>query len=344
MQSFIDQTLQPLLPYLRIEQAVEVCINRFGEVWVETADKGFLPPIEAPELNQSYFEGLMSVLATCQGGWFRPDTPQVSAQLPQGHRFEGILCQSAVKSGIVASIRLKQTGRQFSFSDFKGNPSNQVPQLQDEERLTPELSLSDIQAIIEAKLQTKQAVLLISGCMGSGKTSLFDSLLRQLPEKTRLLSVEDTFELNFEHLPNCANLLIDRNDKSKHFDYNQALNSILRLRPDVICSGELSLENSQAILRLLNLGHGFMCTLHAQNAISAITQVFQQNIRLLGGQSDGVEKLLKSHVDAVIHLEKANHQKIISEVYFPKQDFLWKNQRPCEVNKVSSNPILSLVE
>lgn len=320
--NLVHLALEELQPFIDYPDATEVCVNRFGEVWIETAKDGFLPPIEAPKLNKDYFEFLMMVLANSQGGWFRLENPQVSAELPGGHRFEGILSQSAVKTGIAASIRIKRDTDHFGMDDFGFNGrKNKIVKEKKQQ------SFADIVDTITRGLYTQKYVVFVSGCMGSGKTTLFNCLLKSLPKNTRIISVEDTFELNLEKFPNSNSILVDRNDKEKLFDYNNAISSILRLRPDVICAGEVSIDNTLPILRLLNLGHGFICTLHASNATSALTKVFQQNIRLQGGNIEGVYDVLKDSVDAVIQMDRFGSERVVTEVFFPKENYLWENDK-----------------
>ncbi len=309
-------------PFVAMTNATEVCINRFGEVWVETATDGFLPPIKAPELDEDFFSSFMTVLSNRQGGWFRLENPQVSAELPGGHRFEGILSRSAIKTGILASIRVKRNMNHLGLNDFGFHGITEKINTDYRKK-----NFSDIITTIVRGIKSQKYVVLISGSMGSGKTTLYNCLLKNLPKMTRIISIEDTFELNLEDFPNSGSILVDRNDKEKLFDYNNAISSVLRLRPDVIYAGELSIDNTLPILRLLDLGHGFMCTLHASSATAALMQAFQQNIRLMGGSIDGIYDMLKNNVDAVIHAERFDSQRVVTEVLFPKENYLWKNDK-----------------
>ena len=311
-----------LQPYIERPDAIEVCINKFEEVWVETAANGFLPAIPAKELTQDFFESFMTILANHQGGWFRLENPQVSAELPGGHRFEGILSKSAIKTEILASIRIKRNMQHLNLKSFGFDGIKDKINVAYKKH-----NFNDLITTIVNGIKSQKYIVLISGSMGSGKTTLYNCLLKNLPQQTRIISIEDTFELNLEDFPNSGSILVDRNDKAKLFDYGNAINSVLRLRPDVIYAGELSIDNTLPILRLLNLGHGFMCTLHAANATSAITQAFQQNISLLGGNTSGVYETLKNNVDAVIHAERFGAHRVVTEVLFPKENYLWQNDK-----------------
>jgi type IV secretory pathway ATPase VirB11/archaellum biosynthesis ATPase len=318
--SLIGRAMVQLEPFIGAPNVTEVCFNRFGEVWVETATDGFLPPIAAPEFTEDFFSSFMTVLSNRQGGWFRLENPQVSAELPGGHRFEGILSRSAIKTGILASVRVKRNMGHLNLKDFGFHGI--VEKINTDYKTK---NFKDIINTIVNGVKSQKYVVLISGCMGSGKTTLYNCLLKNLPKMTRIISIEDTFELNLEDFPNSGSILVDRNDKNKLFDYNNAISSVLRLRPDVIYAGELSIDNTLPILRLLDLGHGFMCTLHASSATAALAQAFQQNIRLLGGNIDGIYEMLKNNVDAVIHAERFGSQRVVTEVLFPKENYLWKN-------------------
>lgn len=115
--------------------------------------------------------------------------------------------------------------------------------------------------------------ILVSGGIGTGKTSFLNALLEFLPLDDRIISVEDSPELRIKN-NNKVQLIVAKNDQTA-YTYKDGLNDAMRLRPDRIFVGEIDTRNTLLFLRLSNIGHrGMVSSIHAngvEDAIHAIT-------------------------------------------------------------------------
>ena len=288
--------LKPLFQYLNIPDLVEVNANKPTELRLESATEG-TKFVKAHELDFRYWLSLCHILANGNGLHFDPvKQPRVSVELPGGHRFEAMI-GDAVKKKLSVSIRIKRhINLQLEDFGISGNVKNSL-----------------------VSLIEHGSNIVISGGTSSGKTTFLNCLLKYVPKDKRILSVEDTYELDIQHHDK-ANYLVSRNEQNATIGYPQMIDHLVRSRPDMIVCGEVSVANAFPILRMLNSGHaGFMCTVHANTPDLALNAAIPQNVVMSGINIPNLENLLYQLVDMVIQLHRTSSGKRqVTEILFPK--------------------------
>ena len=161
--------------------------------------------------------------------------------------------------------------------------------------------------------------ILVSGGMFSGKTTLTNAIIGQIPETERVISVEDTPELDFTHLENKVQFVVARLTTAENIGYNEVLGAIQRLRPDRTLIGELSDQNTALLSRLLNMGHaGTLSTLHADSPELAFSAL-QTNAALAGMAEYGAHaaaEVFRKNIDLIIQIERLpNYDRVVTEVF-----------------------------
>jgi len=288
--------LMPLLPLLETQNLVELSVNKPCEVGLEIAGLGYqFQTVE--KLDYTYWVLLCHVLANQNGVAFNPQhQPRVSTALPGGHRFEAMVGKN-VEHLLSISIRMKRAiSIALEHFGLRGALKDRI-----------------------IYLVQSGANILISGGTSSGKTTFLNQLIAYIPEPTRILTVEDTRELEVPHL-NRKHYIVSRNEANPAIGYSEMIDHLMRSRPDVIIAGEISVSNAFPIVRLFNSGHsGFMCTVHANSPELALSAAIPQNVRLAGLDSVGVCELLYETVDIVLQLHRQpNGQRQVTEILFPK--------------------------
>ncbi|GMB94031.1 CpaF/VirB11 family protein [Helicobacter heilmannii] len=162
--------------------------------------------------------------------------------------------------------------------------------------------------------------ILISGATASGKTSLLNALLEFIPKEERVVSVEDSQELDLSGFENSVGLLVGKMEQTP-FTYENALNMAMRMRPDRLMVGEIDTRNALLFLRFGNTGHkGMMSTLHA-NSVEQVLEAIALNIEM-GHKAKFdlsiVKRYFKSAIDVVIQVCKIKEQRFISQVLLSK--------------------------
>jgi type IV secretion system protein VirB11 len=281
--ALLKQVIKPLEKYFKIKGLVELCINKPGEIWIETYEGWDVK--KDPDLTLKNLNSLAGILATTKGQVFDTTIPLLATALPgYGYRVQ-VAGGGMVSSGFSMSIRISAASR-FPVEDY----------FQDAEERD---RVKD--------LITKGGNLLIAGGTSSGKTTLMNSLLQYIPQETRIVVIEDTEELVVDQ-PNNVRIVKSKSgtDIAK-ITYKDIINSCMRLRPDRLIMGELDIDNTLPFLRLLNTGHaGCMATVHAdgaQEAIDAITM----NAKL-AGLTGPVEDYARKGISAVIFIRRIDRR------------------------------------
>ena len=253
--------LKPVTPYLDDPEVSEILINGPEEVWIEK--KGRLSRTDARFSE----EGLLAAarnMAQYVGRPLTEERPRLDARLPDGSRIHVVLPPIA-RRGTTVSIR------KFFPERLK------VSQLVQFGSLTPDLAKL-LHALIGLRLNV-----VVAGGTGSGKTSLLNVLSSMIEPHERILTIEDSAELQLQqpHLVSFESRPADRLGKGE-VSIGDLLHSALRLRPDRIIVGEVRGGEAFFLLQAMNTGHGgSLTTAHANTAVDTLRRL--ESLCLLAG-------------------------------------------------------------
>lgn len=303
--ALLSQHLKPLEPFLKKSGVVEISINGAGGVWLETS-KGWQYK-EVKELTLSNLNYLAEVLATLSGQVFSDTVPILATHLPYyGFRMQA-LGGSLVDSGFAASIRCG-AAKTFPLEGYFGHAPDPVKPTK-----APEQSGVIVEGVDELynAIKTNKNIL-VSGGTGTGKTTFINSVIKHIDLDTRIITIEDTKELNLPH-KNCVRILKSKTgtDMAK-ITYKDIINACMRLRPDRLILGEIDIENTVPFLRLLNTGHsGCLSSVHAESPDQAIDALVL-NAELAGLQGNIRQYALQS-LDLIVHLSRDSKRNFKAE-------------------------------
>ncbi|GAA9379540.1 hypothetical protein BTM415_08220 [Helicobacter pylori] len=149
-----------------------------------------------------------------------------------------------------------------------------------------------------------------------------ENLIKHYPKHTRIVSVEDSEELDLRAFENHKSLLVDKTESSK-FTYENALNMAMRMSPDRLMVGEIDTRNTMLFLRFGNTGHkGMVSTLHA-DSVHGVIEAIALNLQMNKSGLDVkvARKFFESSVDIVVQivLDKATNTRYIQEILPTKE-------------------------
>jgi pilus assembly protein CpaF len=253
--------LKPVLPYLDDESVTEIMINGPTDIWVER--KGLLTRTDAAFTEEGLL-GAARNMAQFVGRVLNEERPRLDARLPDGSRIHVVLPPIARK-GTTISIR----------KFFKEKLT--IQSLLKFGSLTPQMA-----RLIEAGIATKLNML-VSGGTGSGKTTLLNIVSSLIPDEERILTIEDSAELqlNQTHVVSFESRPPDKFGKGG-VDMGDLLHSALRLRPDRIVVGEVRGGEAFHLMQAMNTGHGgSLATTHANTPTDTLRRI--ESLCLMSG-------------------------------------------------------------
>lgn len=170
--------------------------------------------------------------------------------------------------------------------------------------------------LIDAVKQRKN--IFLCGGTGSGKTTLLNMLSAYIPENERVVTIEDTAELNLQHLPNLVRLetRMAAPDGDGEINLTNLIKAALRMRPDRIIVGEVRGREAFDMLQAMNTGHpGSLSTGHANSCRDLIDRLCLMILMAVDIPWDAVRTLVASALDLIIFLARdASGKRYIKEI------------------------------
>ncbi|KFE71122.1 CpaF family protein [Hyalangium minutum] len=245
--------LKPVLPYLDDPAVSEIMINGPADIWIEK--KGRLSKTDAV-FSEEGLLGAARNMAQFVGRILSDERPRLDARLPDGSRIHVVIPPIA-RRGTTISIR----------KFFKDKLT--IDALIQYKSMTPQMA-----RLIDAGIHTKLNML-VSGGTGSGKTTLLNIVSSLIPDEERILTIEDSAELqlNQSHLVAFESRPPDKFGKGG-VDMGDLLHSALRLRPDRIVVGEVRGGEAFYLVQAMNTGHGgSLATCHANTPTDTLRRI-----------------------------------------------------------------------
>jgi len=243
--------LGPLEPLLQDPTVADILVTTPRLVYVERAGKLYRTPVEFKD--NAHLVRIIEKIVSRVGRRIDESSPMVDARLPDGSRVNAVIPPIAV-DGPLLSIRR-----------FGRDP------LQAED-LVKNLSMTEgmlelLRACVKARLN-----IIISGGTGAGKTTLLNVLSSYIPEDERIVTIEDSAELQLRQIHVARMETRPPNIEGQGaIKIRQLVINALRMRPDRIIVGEVRGEEALDMLQAMNTGHdGSLTTIHANSPRDAI--------------------------------------------------------------------------
>jgi len=331
LPTFLRQACEPIRRWLEDPDVIEIMCNRPGEVWIESTLHAEMQRFEVPALTDIQIRRIAEQIASHTKQSVNEVTPLLSAAMPFGERFQGVL-SPATPLGGAFSIR-KQVIRDYSLENYL-----EVGAFDHVKVLGPrEVDPDDIDATDEAFLELlgdpnpegrmkalKFAVenkytVLVSGGTSSGKTTFLNALLKEIPSSERIVTLEDTSELKPPQ-PNWLSLIASKGDQGvAKVTVQDLLEAALRFRPDRLLLGEIRGADAFTFLQAVNTGHpGSLSTVHANSPQDAVTRVALACLQAgLGLTRTELADIIRATVPVFVQLRR-KPSRGVAEIYFNK--------------------------
>ena len=129
-------------------------------------------------------------------------------------------------------------------------------------------------------MMQNRATAIVVGATGAGKTTLLNAILTLTRLTTKLVTIEEVQEINIPHL-NWTSLVARESyaateEKSGEVGLFDLVKAAMRMRPDILVVGEVRGEEAYVLFQAISTGHGGLCTLHADDAASALQRLVSE--------------------------------------------------------------------
>lgn len=272
--------LGPLSPLLRDTTISEIMINGPDNIFVES--RGLLYRTVARFNSESHLQAIIQRIVEPLGRHIDAASPMVDARLEDGSRVNAVIPPLALDGSLV-------TIRKF--------PSKKLT----DEDLIKFGSLTRPMALFLREAVRARRNILVSGGTGSGKTTLLNILSQFIPEKERIITVEDSAELKLSHENLCRLEARPANVEGQgRITIRDLVINTLRMRPDRIIVGECRGVEALDMLQAMNTGHdGSMTTCHANNPRDALSRL--ENMVMMAG-FELPSSAIREQIASAIHL------------------------------------------
>lgn len=319
-----------VLDYMASSDVTEICINRPGELYLETR-QGW-QRVEVPSLTfERARQFCTAVVNESNTGQRITDTdPMVSLTFPTGQRAQFVMPPACDAGNVSITIRLParqgKTLLQYQEDGFFDRIVEQAHVLGDHDRELLELKYSRSYAEFFKKAVAYKKNIVVSGATGSGKTTFMKSLVNHIPEDERLVTIEDAREL-FITQPNAVHLLYSKGGQSiSNVTAKTCMEACLRMKPDRIILAELRGDESFYFIRNCASGHpGSITSCHA----GSTSQTWDQLGLMVKASAEGaglefaaIKRLLMLTIDILVHIKAHAGRRFITGIDFnPERTF-----------------------
>lgn len=316
---YLNSYLAPFGDWLASEDVTEILVNRPHEIWVERLGVAQMERYRAPQIDAQLLERLAHQIARINHQGVSRENPLLAATLPGGARVQMVL-PPATRGDVALAIRKHRlqdiTLEQYVEQSARSSTQNAVQSGGDDHAMLRGLLQQNNILEFFKQVVSSRKTILISGGTSSGKTTLLNALLKEVPEHERLIAIEDTPEIRLGR-DNALGLVAVAGDQGEaKVTVDELMRASLRMRPDRLIVGELRGSETVTFLRAINTGHpGSISTVHANSPQGALEQIafmcMQAGLGL--GRHESVE-YTKSMIDVVIQLDRRSGQRTISAI------------------------------
>ena len=261
----------------------EIMVNGTEHIFVER--QGRVEELEKHFDSVGQLEDLIEQIVSRVNRTVTLASPIADARLEDGSRVHVVLAPVAL-NGPILTIR-------------------KFPEPITMERLIELKSISREAAAFLQKAVERGLNIFISGGTGSGKTTILNAMSGYIPQEDRVITIEDSAELQIRHVTNLVSLetRVENRDGSQEISMRDLIRASLRMRPDRIIVGEVRGGEALEMLQAMNTGHdGSLSTGHANSAKDMLSRLETMVLMAAELPLAAVRSQIGSALDLMVHV------------------------------------------
>lgn len=288
--------LGPLEVLLKDDSIADILINGPNIVIVER--NGMLEETDVQFQSEAHLRRILQKILASSGRRLDESTPYVDARLPDGSRLNAVISPIAIDGTLVSIRKFRKDKLTLEQMVLFGSLS--------------EAMAGYLRAAVQARLN-----IVVSGGTGSGKSTLLNALSAYIGKRERILTIEDTAELQLQqrHVGRMESRPANVEGKGA-VTQRDCLKNALRMRPDRIIVGETRGDEAIDVMQAMNTGHdGSMTTIHANSARDATNRL--ESMVLMAGLEiplTALRRQIASAVNLIVQVERLQDgaRKVVS--------------------------------
>ena len=269
------------------DSITEVMINGHENIFIEKDGK--LQKLDRQFENQRRLEDIIQRVVGLAGREVNQANPIVDTRLPDGSRVNVVLPPVALQGPIMTIRKFSKTPMTIEKLIAYGSITKEIAEI--------------LEMFVKAKYN-----IFISGGTGSGKTTFLNALSNYIPKDERVITIEDSAELQIKGIDNLVSLE-SRNANAAgegQITIRDLIKSSLRMRPERIVVGEVRGGEALDMLQAMNTGHdGSLSTGHANSTEDMLSRLETMVLQGAAGLPlEAIRQQIASAVDIIIHLSR----------------------------------------
>lgn len=306
---------------LEDEDITEIMINGFENIFVEKSGK--LIKLNAKFESKRELEIVIQKFVSSMGRVVNESEPIVDTRLEDGSRVNVVMPPVALNGPIVTIRKFSKETMTVDKLIKYGSINEEVAEF--------------LEHIVKAKYN-----IFVSGGTGSGKTTFLNALSNYIPREERVITIEDSAELQIRNVDNLVSLETKNAgaDGTGAITIKDLIKSSLRMRPERIVVGEVRGGEAIDMLQAMNTGHdGSLSTGHANSTEDMLSRLETMVLQGADGLPlQAIRQQIASAVDIIIHLSRLRDKsrktmEIVEVVEYDQSN-----------NKIILNPLYTFVE
>jgi pilus assembly protein CpaF len=276
----------PMQRFLTDHDVTEIMVNGCEDIYVERS--GRLHRTNSRFVSDAHLRRVIDRIVSQVGRRIDESSPMVDARLPDGSRVNAVIPPLSVDGPVL-------TVRKFAHDPYQSNDLVAMG------TFTPE-TVALLRACVRGRLNA-----LVSGGTGTGKTTLLNVLSAFIPDDERIVTIEDSVELQMDqhHVVRLESRPANVEGRGA-VAIRDLVRNALRMRPDRIIVGEVRGGEALDMLQAMNTGHdGSLSTVHANTPRDAIARL--ETMVLMAGMDlpdRAIREQIASALDVIVHLSR----------------------------------------
>ncbi len=273
------------------EKITEIMINNFNQVYIEEND--VIKKTDITFRDNNHIRNMVDKILSPLGLRLDESSPMVDARLKNGSRINVVLSPVTVNDVVVTIRKFKKNIMDINSLEKAGTINKKIADF--------------IEVCVKNRLN-----IIVSGATSTGKTTFLNVISNFIPPDERIVTIEETLELNLNlpHIIKLESRSPNLEDKGEITIRDLVRNS-LRMRPDRIIVGEIRGAEAVDVLQAMNTGHsGSMTTVHSNSPRDLIsrleTMILMSKLNLTPATA---RRMISASIDLIIHLGKLKNGK-----------------------------------